>query len=370
MRIAINCRSFLKKNYAGIGRYAYNLVKWLSKIDQKNEYLLYSKKGLFDTKRVLPKFDASNFTVKRDMFSSGPTETLGAVDIYHSPSPDFLNVDCDKIIVTVHDLIYKTFPSGHTPETIATTEKQFEEIINKARKIICVSYNTARDLMRFYTVYQSKITVIHQGVDRNIFYSLDDQQRKEAFNALESKGINAPFILFVGTIEPRKNLKNAIKAFSVLKSRKKYSGKLVVAGMKGWMQENTGDLIRHYGLQDDILFLGYVTDDELRHLYNCAQVFVFPSFYEGFGFPIIEALSCGAAVVTSDTSSCAEVAGDAASLVDPNDPYMIADAIYNILSHKALEKTLRQMGIARAQDFTFEKTARETLKVYEEVYRS
>src|SRR3989338_3798947 len=144
MRIAINCRSFLLRRYAGIGRYAHNLVQTLSEIDKENEYYLYLKKGLFDAKRRIPKIPSKNIFVKRDMFNRGLTKTLGAVDIYHSPSPDFLDIDNAKIVVTVHDLIYKTYAQGHTPETVETTERQMQEIIRKASKIICCSKSTRK----------------------------------------------------------------------------------------------------------------------------------------------------------------------------------------------------------------------------------
>lgn len=370
MRIAINCRSFLKQHYAGIGRYSYNLVKNLSTIDRENQYLLYAKKGIFDLRRVTPRFNADNFLVKRDFFNRGLTQMLGAVDVYHSPSPDLLDIDCDKIAVTIHDLIYKAYPQGHTQETLDLSERYFQDILKKARKIICPSQHTLDDFLKYFPVDRSKVCCIYSGVDRSEFYPLEPAERSTAEKVLAVKGIQGPFILFVGTIEPRKNLKNLLYAYAQLRRRKQFNGKLVVVGMKGWMNQGVLDLIERGGFKNDIVLSGYLTNRELCYCYNLAEVFVFPSFYEGFGFPILEAFSCGAAVVTSNRSSCAEIAGDGAAIIDPDDSGMIADTVARIIDDKNFKENLKQKGLRRAEGFSFLKTARETLRVYEEVYRS
>ena len=140
-----------------------------------------------------------------------------------------------------------------------------------------------------------------------------------------------------------------------------------IVGMKGWMGKDIGVLINKLGLTRSVTVLGFVTDQQLRHFYNKTEVFVFPSLYEGFGFPIVEAFSCGAAVVTSNVSSCPEIAGDAALTVNPKDPGEIADAIHSVISDSQLKEQLKRRGLKRAEDFDFKKTAEETLKVYNEV---
>ncbi|HOW35780.1 MAG TPA: glycosyltransferase family 1 protein [Candidatus Omnitrophota bacterium] len=370
MRIAINCRSFLKQHYAGIGRYGYNLVKNLAAIDRENQYLLYVKKRLFDSRRVTPHFDAGNFSVKRDFFNRGLARTLGAVDIYHSLSPDFLDIDCERIIVTIHDLIYKAYPQGHTQETLDLSERYFQDILQKAKKIICPSQHTLDDFLKYFPVDRNKVCRIYSGVDKNEFYPLEPQERVIAEKVIAAKGIKEPFILFVGTIEPRKNLKNLVHAYIQLRKRKQFYGKLVVVGMKGWMNDEASDLIEQGGFKNDIILLGYLTNQELCYCYNLAEVFVFPSFYEGFGFPILEAFSCGAAVVTSNRSSCGEIAGNGAAIINPDDPAMIADMVARMINDKHFKEDFRQKGLKRAEEFSFLKTARETLRVYEEIYRS
>lgn len=370
MKVAINCRSFLTKQYTGIGRYAYHLVKSLSEIDSRNEYYLYAPKNLFDTKREVPRFNAPNFFVKVDVFNAGVEKAVGKIDIYHAPSPEDLNVKNAKIVVTVHDLVHKAFPEGHTRDTIRTAEAQLKDIVKKAERIICCSQNTINDLKRFSRVNPSKVRLVYQGVDQDDFYKLGEGERKLARRILKDKGLEEPFLLFVGTIEPRKNLKNLLKAYYLLRDKKTFTGKFVVVGMPGWMNEGLGTLIKELKIENDVKFLGFVTMQELRYCYNLAEVFVFPSFYEGFGFPIIEAMSCGAAVVTSNVSSCPEVAGDAALLIDPAQPEAIAEALERILENENLCLQLKERALKRAGQFSFERTARETLKVYEELAKS
>lgn len=370
MNIAINCRSFLNQNYTGIGRYTFNLVKSLSELDQENRYLLYARQGIFHHNRGLSSLKFKNFSVKSDWLRLGPQRSLKDIDIYHSPSPENIQFNNHvKVIATVHDVIFKAFPEGHTPKAIQETEKNFQSFISKAAKIICCSKNTARDLQKYFSVADNKIATIYQGVDKNIFYMIGPEEEKWAFDILKSKGIEGAFILSVGTIEPRKNLKNILQAFHVLKSKGKFKGKLVVAGMKGWLSEDLEGVLNKLNLKKDVIFLGFLSDEELRCLYNKALAFVFPSFYEGFGFPIVEAFCCGVPVITSSISSCPEVAGDAAILVDPHNSEQIAFSLEHLLEDEDLRWSLRENGLKRAGDFSFLKTAQKTLEVYREVYK-
>lgn len=367
MRIAINCRSFLLKNYTGIGRYSYNLVRSLSALDKNNEYWLYVQKKYFDFKRNVPRVPGANFSVKVDWFGQGLSKILNPIDIYHSPSPEILTVENAKIIVTVHDLVYKTYPEGQTPPMRETMEKQLTDIVKKADRIICCSQSTINDLRQSFPVGDEQVRLVYQGVDRDIFYPLKDQELDQARHALAKRGIPEPFILFVGTIEPRKNLPNLLLALSILKNKKKFNGKLVVSGMKGWMIEGLEDVIKKFHLENDVLFPGYVSDEELRAMYNLCEAFVFPSFYEGFGFPIVEAFSCGAAVITSNISSCPEIAADAAMIINPYNPDEIASAIERVIEDKKVKDILQARAFVRAANFSFRKTAEETLAVYKEL---
>lgn len=369
MRIAINCRSFLNKNFTGIGRYASELLRSLGEIDQENQYLLYAPKRFFSPNKKLPQIPARNFSLKIDRFSRGVEKTVGKMDLYHSPSPEVLpEMNGTKIVVTVHDLIFKAYPQGHTASTIALAENQFRDIVKKAAKIICCSQSTLNDLHQYFKVDPQKTILIYQGVNQKEFYPIDQQEEKIAQQTILSEEVEGPFILFVGTLEPRKNLNNLLAAFSLLKKKNIFPGKLVVIGMKGWLSGDLAARVEKLGIKEEVVFTGFLSNQALRYFYNKAEVFVFPSFYEGFGFPIVEAFSCGVPVVTSNVSSCGEIASDAALQVNPSSPEEIAQAISRVLEEASLRKELKEKGLKRAQEFTFLNTARQTLKVYKEVY--
>jgi glycosyltransferase involved in cell wall biosynthesis len=238
-------------------------------------------------------------------------------------------------------------------------------IAAKADQIICVSENTRRDLHATFNIPLEKTCVVYNGVDSHLFYPLSSQERLNAASQLKELGIDKPYVLYVGTIEPRKNLAGLLESFALLKSKKVFQGQLIVAGMKGWMQESIGELIKKLGIDRDVIFTGFISDGQLRQLYNMAQVFVFPSFYEGFGFPILEAFCCGAAVITSKTSSCAEIASQAALTIDPKNTKAMAQAMEQVLTDKALKESLHQAGLKRAQEFSFAGTAQKTLAIYQ-----
>ena len=173
MRIAINCRSLLKPQRTGIGRYTHHLIDSLARLPSPHDYLLYAPHRIFDFKRKPPVSPAKNFCVCRDRFNQGPHKSLGPVDVYHLPSPDAVDMPPPtKVVVTVHDLIYKTFPDGHTQETLALSEQKMRQVLKRADHIICCSQTTYRDLHRFFDVEASRSCVIYQGVDHTVFFPL------------------------------------------------------------------------------------------------------------------------------------------------------------------------------------------------------
>lgn len=354
MRIIVNCRSILLNTRTGIGRYTYHLLDQLGAIDPSTQYFLYAQKRLLDFKRRLPQFKHRYLINAIDSFK----RPIPKGDIYHLPSPCDLESFDGKVVVTVHDLISKTFPQSHTPETNIIMERQMQAIVRRADMIICVSENTRHDLHQYYQMDHEKTTVVLSGVDHDIFYVMSDLSQANEF--LTSRGIVNDFVLFVGTIEPRKNLQTLLEAMALLKK----DMPLVVVGMKGWMTEHISSHIDRLGLRHRVIFLGYVSDTELNMLYNSCTVFVFPSLYEGFGFPIVEAFSAGACVITSTLSSCKEIAKDAALIIDPKSPSSIAQAIESIATDKALRTAYKAKGLRRSQDFSFKAMAQNTLNVY------
>lgn len=354
MNIGIDIRSTLKKQ-TGIGKYTLNLINALGQIDKTNDYYLYSQKKLLDFKRRLPKLPAENFHHCVDYFKKGPDRVLPELDIFHTSSYDLTKPrKAGKFIVTVHDVIIKAYPYGHSEKTIKEVDGELKRVLREADLLIADSYNTKSDIVKFYNVLDSKIKVIYPGVNVQPFPFSERA-------TLPVRRTGTGYILFVGTIEPRKNIQGLIKAFNLLKKEHNIAHKLIIAGMKGWMYEDIFKEYENSEFKNEIMFKGYVNDTELAQLYKNASVFVYPSFYEGFGFPIVEAFSHGAPVVTSKTSSCGEIAGNGALLINPENYKETGEAILKIISDSSLRQGLIIKGFERAELFTWQNTAIEFL---------
>jgi glycosyltransferase involved in cell wall biosynthesis len=271
-------------------------------------------------------------------------------------------------IVTIHDLSFALFP-GFFRGANAAYLRLFTRIsCRRAARIIAVSEHTRADVVRLYGVPGRRVEAIPQGVDARFF----PRSASEIAEFKRAHALPDHFILFVGTLEPRKNLVKLIEAFSNLThlhcAQAQVSPisnlKLVLVGGKGWYYEEVFAAIERLNLSDRVIWPGYVPADDLPLWYNSADVFAFPSRYEGFGMPLLEAMACGTPVVTSTASSLPEVAGDAALTTPPDDREALADALHRALTDVGLRQELRAKGFARAATFTWEETARRTARVY------
>ena len=357
MKILIDIHSTLKQK-TGVGYYTLNLVNELARLDKGGDYYLYSRIRFFDKKRRLPDIESKRFKHYINRFKRHSLRLLNNIDIIHTSAFDFINKGKAKLVVVVHDVIHRAYPKGHSQETIDYVEKGLLKTLSIADKIITPSETTSKDLTKFYQVGPEKIKVIYPGApkpDESI--SLECMQ-----NIIRKYKIQEKFILYVGTLEPRKNVDGLILAYKKIKD--KIPHKLVIAGMKGWLCEGIFDLVSKEGLDDDVIFTGYVPEGELACLYKKAGVFVYPSFYEGAGLPVLEAFSYGVPVITSNVSSTAEIASDGAMLIDPYDIGSMAEGIYKVVSDEALRQDLISRGHKRAELFTWEKMARDTLDVF------
>lgn len=277
-------------------------------------------------------------------------------DLLHSP--DFIPplFGARRYVITIHDLAFLLYANIQTADSLRYYAGQIQRAVRQADHIIAVSYTTRDDLIRLLHVPAEKITVIWEGIH-------------PGFRVLEHPVVELPddYLLFVGTIEPRKNIPNLLQGYAILKSRQKTVPKLVLAGQKGWLSEESFAAIEGLGLQQDVIWLGGVPFNELPALYNRAKILVYPSLYEGFGFPPLEAMACGTPTITSDRGALKEIAGEAALYVNPDEPESIADALQKLLSDESLYQTLREKGLAHIRQFSWEQTARQTLAVYEKV---
>ncbi len=286
------------------------------------------------------------------------------MDLFHATEHLLPRLSSVRTVFTLHDLIFLFHPETHKPLNRWFLTLMMPRFLRAADAVIAVSECTRRDAVRAYGIPEEKITVIYEGVSPRF-----RPASPEAIQAVRAKyRLPERFILYVGTIEPRKNLTALLEAYAALQSRNtQHAARLVIVGKKGWLYEGFFRRLRELGLEERVYFTGYVPDEDLPALYSAADLFVFPSLYEGFGLPVLEAMACGVPVVCSNTSSLPEVAGDAALLADPTDIRALAAAMERALTDEALRASLRARGLERARQFTWEEAAKRTVEVYHQV---
>jgi glycosyltransferase involved in cell wall biosynthesis/ubiquinone/menaquinone biosynthesis C-methylase UbiE len=376
MKIAIDV-SLAVGESAGVGSYTRGLLEGLAAIDPNNQYVLYSYLDF-------PQFPQPTFP-QQSNFSSQilqlegehweriwsradlpPKEALDVVDVLHSP---FFNAPPEHygaLVVTIHDVSFLLQPQFHTEANRLHCLQGTLNAALYADRIIAVSHQTKRDLIDYFSIPEERIRVIHEAPRR--IYS-PERNVEVIRGTLERFGIFHNFILFVGSLEPRKNLKTLLQAYATYVTRHAGQEWLVVAGGKGWLNDDLSQVAAELGIAERVNFLGYVQEADLRVLYSATKLFVYPSIYEGFGLPPLEAMACGAPVITSNTSALPEVVGNAALLVDPHNGEALSQAMERVLCDHDLRARMRQQSLARAKRFSWERTAEETLAVYEEVCR-
>ncbi len=350
---------------AGVGNYVYQLVWMLAKIDNKNQYYVIVNKdnaNLFQIKKKnFHIIKAPNFTTTRILRILWEQTGLSLlcwrhkIDILHSTgfvAPLFL--PC-KSVVTIHDMTFFSHPEYHEISKIRYFRALIPRSARKAAAISADSENTRREITKYLGISSGKIKTIHLAGNP----SCVQVEKKEAKQLLKNKySISSEFILFVGTIEPRKNIAGLIDSYA----KAKVAEKLVIVGKKGWMYEEIFVKIKKHKIEEKVIFTGFVPEEDLKFFYSAAELFIYPSFYEGFGLPILEAMQCGCPVITSNISSVAEIAGDAAVLIDPHKDF--SNEIKLLLADKNKQEELRQKGFKQAKKFSWEKCAGETLELY------
>ena len=378
MRIAIDYSAAVNQR-AGIGRLVRNQVLALSEVDHDNDYRLVYARPNRGTTPQFPK--AGNFERKEVGLGERwlsilwhrakvpvPADWLsGPVDLYHCPDFVLPPLRRARGILTVHDLAFLMRPDCADHRLRAYLEEVVPRSVRRADFIIADSENTRNDLVVLLGVKPTQIAVVPGGVEGGCKRVSDADQLHLAREKL-SVG-SAPFILSIGVIEPRKNLNRLMDAFQIMKERKNVPDdlKLVLAGGKGWLYD---DIFQHHAdspVRDDIILPGFVSDELLPAIYSTAEALAFPSLYEGFGLPILEAMACGTPVVASRASCLPEVAEGAALLVDPNNVDGLASALELTLLDEDLRARHIQHGLERAAQYTWKGAAEQLLGVYRNV---
>ncbi|WP_322822496.1 glycosyltransferase family 1 protein [Chloroflexus sp.] len=289
----------------------------------------------------------------------GPTSWCARPDVLFVPA-HVVPLLHPPTVVTIHDVGYRAFPETHTTRRRLELELTTRWSLRTARHVITISHATKRDLIKWYGADPHRITVTYLGCS-SIFTPPADPRAVAAITAHYGLG-QRPYLLYIGTVQPRKNLSRVIDALA-LTIAAGYDLDLVIAGKRGWLSEPIARRTGELGIANRVHFTGFVADADLPALLAGALAFVFPSLYEGFGMPVVEAMACGTPVITSTSSSLPEIAGDAALLVDPLDTNAIAAAIMRLSDDDDLRATLRRRGLARARLFNWETCARQTLAV-------
>ena len=383
MKIGIDARSILnpeKGDAIGVGHYTYQLIRHLLKNDTENEYVIF-----FDFRvreKDIKKFTRPNVQIKFYPFSDykkylpgAYSEILGTatlqkekLDVLHATSASnrIPTGYSGKTVVTFHDMAMFNIPQ-FLPSVKRVRNKTVAKLMaHKADKIIAVSEALKNDVRKFLDVSDEKISVIYSGLDERFF----EQSQTDDGKVLGKYDISKKYILFLGTLEPSKNIARLLKAFSLFKQKQKqknsgrFDYQLVLAGKRGWLSQEYQQIIKDLGLVKDVIFTGYIIGDELVPLFRKAEFFVMPSLYEGFGMTVLEAFATETPAIISRVASLPELAGDAAYFVNPISTEEIVDAMMLFSEDSSLRDRYRSLGLAQAKKFDWNKCAKETLDVY------
>jgi glycosyltransferase involved in cell wall biosynthesis len=368
MRIGIDYTAAVRQQ-AGIGRYARSLIRALSRLDHDNRYLLLSAgrdsgaepwPANFTT-RALPLTDRHLSILWQKLRVPLPVEWLtGRIDLFHSPDFVLPPIRRARSVLTIHDLSFMRLPECSSPPLLAYLMDAVPHSVARADLILADSQSTREDLIELMSVDPARIRVIYPAVDA-AFRPSDDA---EVASVRQHHRIDGPYILSLGTLQPRKNYVRLIQAFDLLRRMHGVPHRLVIGGGPGWLYEPIYETIETLGLQDAVRMLGYVDEIDLAALYTGADVFAFPSLYEGFGFPVLEAMACGTPVVTSNTSSLPEAAGEAALLVSPSDTEALCEALYEAITDTGTRVRLTRLGFEQCRRFSWDDSARQLLAGY------
>lgn len=373
MNIIIDLQPLIKKK-TGIGWFTYYLNRNLAQINNRNIFLKGSTFDFLgmnkaDEKLIEVNFDSleinhvippkaykllwSVIPLKYDkLFKNG--------DLYHFYNYTIPPIsDNKKVIINVYDLVLKMFPKTMKITNRKLLERELEKSVNRADRIVTISNSSKNEISETYGIDKKKIEIIYPGIDATVIEAGKMQKR--------GNPLNTKYFLFVGTVEPRKNLNTLIEAYGLLPDDVKNEYKLVICGGRGWGSNTVYDLVSRMGLEDRIIFTGYVSEERKWDLMNNAEIFIFPSIYEGFGMPAAEAMACGVPVIASDIGVLREVGGEAALYASPDDPDGFRNHIMNLLSDEKLRHEMVEAGILNISRFSWEAGARKLLRIYEEV---
>jgi glycosyltransferase involved in cell wall biosynthesis len=368
VRIAIDARKL--RDY-GIGTYVRNLLRHLARIDQSTEFVVLCRQadagtvaGLGANFRPVP--ETSRPYSIREQLSIPMDLRRERADLFHAPHYVLPPLTPCPSVVTIHDCIHLRFPQ-YLPNRVAYAYARASLWVatHRSHRVLTVSEASKRDILRYFRVPEKKIDVIYNAIDERFG---QPPAAEEIERVRERYQLDGPFILYAGNIKPHKNLERLIEAFHTLRRGGGFDNvRLLIIGDEISKYATLRRAVHRNKLHKYVRFFGFVPDETLASLYRLASVFVFPSLYEGFGLPPLEAMASGTPVITSNVSSLPEVVGDAALLIDPYEPDEIADAMRRVLTDATLRDQMRERGLARAREFSWDRSVRRVREIYDEV---
>lgn len=371
MKIGIDGRAASWYRGTGIGTYTYQLLKNLELVDASNEYRLFWPGDDYDFLQRGPMIKVEEVGPKKDLFWEEvhiPARlSEEGVEIYHVPQNGIglPKRKESKYVVTIHDLIPYTMPETVGKGYLRIFLNQMPRIMEQADLIITVSEYSKRDIIRYFNLPSEKIVVTHLAPE-DFYRPLPSHVVNPV---LEKYHLLPGYVLYVGGFSQRKNIRAILKAFAYIKNEIPTQQRIVLAGSPGRSTEELQELARQLGIEDRVDFPGFIPVEEMAHLYNGAKLFIYPSYYEGFGLPPLEAMACGVPVITSNTTSIPEVVGDGARTISPDDDLELAEEMVKHLLNEEAWKSLQQKGFHRVAQFDWRKTAARTLQAYYKLHQ-
>ncbi|MDR1559684.1 MAG: glycosyltransferase family 4 protein [Clostridiales bacterium] len=379
MKIAIDAQPVIDSQKTGIGFYEYNIISWMLKRWKEHEYIFNCFKfhRLSEAETALREFTESGG--KSNICTLLPCSLYRLMsNLAPVPYSVFFGKDADislffnfiappgaagRSIIVIHDMCYLAFPETVRFRTKAMLDLSLKASVRRASAIITDSEFSKSEIVKYMGVDPDRVTVAHCGVDTRVFYPAEADRLDRA---KKKYGIPDTYLLYAGTLEPRKNIERLIEAYAGLLIEEPSAPSLVLTGRKGWLYDSIFEKVRTHGLEERIIFTGYIDGADMPALLSGTLVFLFPSLYEGFGMPPLEAMACGAPVLTSTAASLPEVVGDAAVMVDPYDTKAIKEGMKRLINDPALRRDLSAKGPERAKKFSWERSAGIIMGVCEE----
>ncbi|MCM8709671.1 glycosyltransferase family 4 protein [Clostridium sp. SYSU_GA19001] len=374
MKVGIDGRGAKWYRGTGIGTYTYQLISSLNDLDKINEYLLFMPQTSITDIPFNRNFNIRNITEG----GSGnfwdevniPNILMDKdIELYHVPQ-NGVGLPKEKkcpFVITLHDIIPIKMPETVGETYLRIFNHEMPDIVSRCDGIITVSQFSKEDICKYYNFPKEKVFVTHLAAE-NIYRPLDSD---ECYNLVQTQyGIYGEYILYVGGFSPRKNIIGLIEAFSKFKNKYKHDVKLVIAGKQGKSYEIYKKRSIDLGVENSVIFPGFIPIEHMPYVYNACKVLVYPSFYEGFGLPPVEAMACGVPVITSNVTSIPEVVGDSAIFINPYDVDELSEAIYTVFNDDKLREKLVIKGIIRSSELSWRKTAKDTLIAYNKIINS